>query len=428
MRNILIGVSMRGQRRVALWVVLGIVCFSSGPALAQRLSDFYVPDPGPGVCVQNCGNNSNSHTPSYSPPDHNNAADARAARRVERANKLLHASNAAARSGDAREALRLAREAQAMADDYKWLKERVQQLEDHIAAHERAEDALKAGDAANRAGNTALALEHYQRLVREPTGNTEHNHKLIARLQIRLQAEKEEKEEKAQAEKEAKAQAERDRLAGERIRKNLADFIASLDTGAPAPGVLVTQSRTTGDALGSHTNAPILEFGDPNAAEAQSEQARLGFDIPGRLKGSRAVPDVSTKDIRSRPVSVGALATQIPDQAKSDPIIKQSLAWYNQLDTMKAETVRKVAALKAQQKSGSGDPALLAAQLGTLANDSRRIEKDQAKAVETIKKELINLGYNKWLEVGEEDYSKNKKEGGSKDEKKGGAEAAAVAK
>ncbi len=99
MKNILIGVSMRDLRRVALWAVLGIVCFSSGPALAQRLSDFYVPDPGPGVCVQNCGNNSNSHTPS-SPPDPGANSRREWAERIDKANAFNDAGLSAWNRGE----------------------------------------------------------------------------------------------------------------------------------------------------------------------------------------------------------------------------------------------------------------------------------------------------------------------------------------
>jgi hypothetical protein len=37
---------------------------------------------------------------------------------------------------------------------------------------------------------------------------------------------------------------------------------------------------------------------------------------------------------------------------------------------------------------------VLAAQLGTLTNQSKQIDKDQAKVTETVKKQVKNLGFN----------------------------------
>ena len=63
------------------------------------------------------------------------------------------------------------------------------------------------------------------------------------------------------------------------------------------------------------------------------------------------------------------------------------------LDNLKAENSQKIAAIKEQQKKGTGDAAVLAAQLGTLTNQSKQIDNDQAKVTETVKKRVTNLGF-----------------------------------
>jgi hypothetical protein len=316
---------------------------------------------------------------------------------IDRYNTKINESDAAVNAGRYREAARLRREAVRQRGSLGESEKSRQALAnaDNYERYADADDARNAGNAALEAGDKAKALAYYQAMLRHPGFDNEGNRKIVADLQARVQAENEQRiaAEKYRVEREAQ-----DRKTAEVLRQKIGEFTASLDTAPPRSGPLVTQGGTVGDALGTHkANAPQLQFGDPNAQEAHAAQARQGFDGPGRLKGSRPVPDVSTEKIASKPLSSSALSAQVPEPAKSDPLVKKSLAWYDRLDTMKAETTRKIATVKAQQQSGSGDAAVLAAQLGSLTNDSKRIEKDQAKATADLKKQVKNLGLD-WNE------------------------------
>lgn len=123
--------------------------------------------------------------------------------------------------------------------------------------------------------------------------------------------------------------------------------------------------------------------------ESASKTAQKGFDTPGKASGNLVYPNKKKQQI---PPS--ALDRQVPAAAQKDPQVQQSLAWYRKLDNLKAENTQKITAIKEQQKKGTGDAAVLAAQLGTLTNQSKQIDKDQAKVTETVKKQVKNLGFN----------------------------------
>lgn len=55
-------------------------------------------------------------------------------------------------------------------------------------SYDNANDARKAGDAAQDAGDLAKALTHYQAMLRHPDFNTENNRKVVSSLQARIQA------------------------------------------------------------------------------------------------------------------------------------------------------------------------------------------------------------------------------------------------
>lgn len=123
------------------------------------------------------------------------------------------------------------------------------------------------------------------------------------------------------------------------------------------------------------------------APAGRKEEAAKGFDTSGRGKGSLVYTETSA----GRPAP--AFFTNLPKEAKNNPQIQQSVAFYQKLDALKAETARKIVAVKEEQKSGKGDAAVLAAQLGTLTNDLKRHENDQAQAKEAVKKLVKDLHF-----------------------------------
>lgn len=213
----------------------------------------------------------------------------------------------------------------------------------------------------------------------------------------------------AEAERQRQAEAERierERRAEEKRQKDAA-FIRDRDAAAStlkgSVGTNTSQlkglSGTDNYGLkGSGTDAGAqLKSVERHSRDAQSqgkddiarETARIGFDIPGKASGNLVYTDKKKQQI---PPS--ALDRQVPAAAQKDPQVQQSLAWYRKLDNLKAETTQKIAAIKEQQKKGTGDAAVLAAQLGTLTNQSKQIDNDQAKVTETVKKQVKNLGFN----------------------------------
>jgi hypothetical protein len=211
------------------------------------------------------------------------------------------------------------------------------------------------------------------------------------------EAEAERQRQQAEAER-----IERERRAEEKRQKDAA-FIRDRDVAANmlkgSTGTNTSQlkglSGTDNYGLkGSGTDAGAqLKSVERHSRDAQlqgkdtaRETARTGF---GKASGNLVYTDKKKQQI---PPS--ALDRQVPAAAQKDPQVQQSLAWYRKLDNLKAETTQKITAIKEQQKKGTGDAAVLAAQLGTLTNQSKQIDKDQAKVTETVKKQVKNLGFN----------------------------------
>lgn len=355
----------------------------------------------------------------YTPPGHRGSSrdDAEEQERLrynaltKRYNAMIRESNAAYEAGRYREAVQLKRKAVELMNTFgdEADKRSSQKVLENAAIIERyadSEDARKAGNAALEAGHLAKALAYFQEMLRYPPADNQGNRKFVADLQARIQAEKEQQE---RAEKDRLEREAQNRKTAEVLRQKIGEFIAMLDTAPPSSGPTVIRGGTASDHfVGTHrANALQLQFGDPDADEAHAAQSGQGFDTPGRLKGSKAVPKVTAPTPKLVLTASDALRAQIPEQAKGDPLVRNSLAWYERLDTMKAETTQKIAAIKAQQKSGNGDPAVLAAQLGTLTNENKRIEKDQAKARTDIKERVKNLGLD-WNESAPEGALKAK--------------------
>ena len=211
------------------------------------------------------------------------------------------------------------------------------------------------------------------------------------------EAERRAQEAAAEAERQRQAEAERierERLAEEK-RKN-DEFIRNRDATANtlkgSSGTSTSQlkglSSTDNSGLkGSRTDAGAqLKSVERHSRDAQSqrkdtarEAARMGFDTPGRASGNLVFSDKN----KYRQIPPSALDKRVPEAAKKDPQIQQSLAWYRKLDAQKAEKEKMIAEIKDQKKT-SKDP-LLDVKIATLANDVKRLTDDQAKTTETVK-------------------------------------------
>jgi hypothetical protein len=203
------------------------------------------------------------------------------------------------------------------------------------------------------------------------------------------------------AEQRRREEVEQERLAAERRKKEEhAKWIKDRDeaagtlkgsSGALHSGLKGTDSY--GGLKGSNTEAAAqLKSVERHGRQAQSTDgvgskpaASQGFDSAGQSAGTLVYPDKSAR----RPPTT--LDKQIPAGARDDPEIKQMQAWYRSLDAQKAEKQKRAAELKEQQKT-SKDP-VLAAKIATLDNDTKRLADDQAKATESAKKRVVNLGF-----------------------------------
>ncbi len=194
---------------------------------------------------------------------------------------------------------------------------------------------------------------------------------------------------------------ERERVAEEKRKKEfIEDRDRDLATLMDSSGAPMSQGTGNDGLMGGETDpgaqlmgiehssrealtSPVAENTFMTPGKADKEMAGKGFDTAGKKAGKLAYPDKIQQQI---PPS--ALDKQIPAGAQDDPEIKQMQAWYRKLDARKAETTQKIAAVEAQLKNGAGDTAVLAAQLGTLKNQNKLIDSDQAHATETVRKKL----------------------------------------
>lgn len=230
-----------------------------------------------------------------------------------------------------------------------------------------------------------------------------YDHEAARRTQEAAEAAADAERQRQQAEAERDERIERERQAEEKRQKD-AKFIRERDavilkgsTGANTSqlkGISGTDNYGL-KGIGIDASAQLKSV-ERHSREAQlqgkdtaRETARMGFDAPGKASGNLVYPDK-----KQRQIPPSALDRQVPAAAQKDPQVQQSLAWYRKLDNLKAENTQKIVAIKEQQKKGTGDATVLAAQLGTLTNQSKQIDTDQAKVTETVKKQVKNLGFN----------------------------------
>ena len=190
----------------------------------------------------------------------------------------------------------------------------------------------------------------------------------------------------------SRVKEERERQ-GENVQSAFGDLRKRLEAtpGGTDPGEqLKSVERHSRDALDQASRGK----------ETARDTARMGFDIPGKANDNLVYPDK-----KQRQIPPSALDKHIPPSAQKDPEIQKLLAWSRSLEAQKAETAQKIAAIKEEQKNGTGDVVVLAAQLGTFENRNKQIDNDQIKATKSVKKQLKNLSLA-WIESAPPDTSK----------------------
>jgi hypothetical protein len=164
------------------------------------------------------------------------------------------------------------------------------------------------------------------------------------------------KEERVQEEaKEAKREADTARALAA-SRQTIESYTSAVDTGPPKPrrDVIIPGShRGQGDGfLGTRKADTRRRFGDPNDLENVSEQARQGFDTPGRLMATPTNPKLST------PKGVEVLPVSIPKGLKDDPqIVKYQTEWKAaQTEVVSAEKeLEKIRVLRSKPLANKND-------------------------------------------------------------------------
>lgn len=366
----------------AFLVASAIVSIFSGPAEAWNQNPQGV-DMGPSECYS-CGSSNNDSypdNPSYQGPSEHAIWRAKENARLERkaqADVLYGQASAAWDRRDFREALRYFREQQGVIDG--------PNVRDGIA---KTEALVVWSEATN-------SSERRRAIAMNPGAFSQDNLRYVDELE---------------AYEKYQARLESDRQTTSQMKSRIGTFADTM-VGEP---VSTTISGTVGpDAFGTQKAQPDLEFGDPNPVPGtnvdsgaqlksaqkhsflgglfgDSREAQKGFDTAGEDDGVLVYGQTSAG--RPQPVFV----TNLPESAKKDPRIRQSVAFYEKLDKLKYDTVRKIEAVKKEQQTGNGDPAVLEAKLGTLTHDLIRQESDQARAKETMKKRVKDMGFD-WNE------------------------------
>lgn len=220
------------------------------------------------------------------------------------------------------------------------------------------------------------------------------DHEAERRRQEAEAAERQRKAEEERRRKEEEFRRERDAAAGT-LKGSLAGATPELKgvSGSDSNGLKGVESqvgRQLKSVEGDSREATLLEN-----KEAASVKARGGFDSSGGGHGALIVPAISGK----KPAMPSALAKKIDPRALQDPQVQKSLAWYEQLEKVKTETLQKLAEVRQQKKSGSGDKAVLAAHEQSLDNRLKDTEAQQTKTEQETKKRVRNLGLE-WNEAG----------------------------
>jgi hypothetical protein len=289
------------KMRAVFWVMLGIACLPSTPAMGGHYSDgIWIPD---GVCVD-CG----STPPSNNYPDrYIGPSPSELRKKQERAERnarydALHKQSAAAwERGDYREALRLNREKQALRDGPN-VREGIARLEKYFADQakiERGDNLNQQANSAKASGDSKLALKLYKQVLAIYPNPSSEYRQFVADYEKQVEREAKELDERLKREAEAAERERRHRPKVERLRAeamamldaNPAEALAKLDA---ALKLLPGDTKATGDWWLAQASLALLEGRYDAAFEALKKTEGYGLDAgeiarwQGRIKDERA--------------------------------------------------------------------------------------------------------------------------------------------
>jgi tetratricopeptide (TPR) repeat protein len=282
-----------------------------------------------------------------------------------------------------------------------------------LIATQQGTDAWKAGDVAG-------ALSHFRQAFGYYPDPAWRNNIDLAQKELQRRAAGEAaatvRQRQARSENDAiaAAAAERKRAAAPEDSAGKAT-IAAVDPPAygtrTGPFGTRISNPSDSDLGGSGTTTPVAVRNATDQlssiAQSSAEAANLGVsDEAAKAKagcGFDRAPcadykSIDTSRVRTMGQSPGAaeLFAQLPDAARNDKQIQQSMAYYQKLDMRKIDTLVKLDAVEQQIKGGHGDAKALGAQKATLSNDLKRYNADMTKTKAQIKKRLvaINVPWN----------------------------------
>ncbi len=90
--------------------------------------------------------------------------------------------------------------------------------------------------------------------------------------------------------------------------------------------------------------------------------------------------------------AVAQFTAHIPEAARTDPQIRQSLAYYQKLDVEKVDAQTQLVAIQQKIKAGDGDGQLLKAQSEALSGAVQRYTADQATTQAQVQTQLKKIG------------------------------------
>lgn len=316
------------------WVMLGIACLASSPAMAGGYySDgIHIPE---GVCMD-CPppNNNNNDSGGYTGPSQSELR-----KRQERAERnarydAIHKQSVAAwERGDYREALRLFREKKSLRDGPK-VREGIAWLEKTIAEQaniERGDNLNQQANSAKESGDSKLALKLYKQVLAiYPNPRSEYR-QFVADYEKQVKREAKELDERLKREAKAAERERRQRPKVERLRAeatamldaNPTEALAKLDA---ALKLLPGDTKTTGDWWLAQASLALLEARYDAAFEALEKTKGYGLDAgeiarwQGRIKDERARQGAEVQnaftDLRQR-LAATPVGTEPDAQLKS---------------------------------------------------------------------------------------------------------------
>jgi hypothetical protein len=278
--------------------------------------------------------------------------------------------------------------------------------------HVKHSIAITQGNIALSAGDRHAALKYYEAaasICLKCWDDPKEARNFILNLRKKLAAEDQAARERAAAEQ----RAEQERVAAAQVIRNaVSKAVDSLDSLGVSGG-----GNASGGSPGGLTfigpDSPEGSATVTNAMEQASSTAKSSGEAPHarNIEDAKRLSDcgIDTKPCAQpdhiqvpRPAQTPATAdllAHIPDNDKTrnDPVIRQSVAWYQTLDAQRMETEGKLAEVQKQIDSGKGDPATLNAEKGTLTNQLNDRKKLQEMAEDEIKKQLVNI-HAAWIE------------------------------